>query len=1107
MELSAQDFPPLSSPSLMGQPPVLPSGSYAENLSAPAAKTTSFPMSFFSPAPKLSFRANYWDASIWNLSLLGYSIGPRPYYERLLAAMKKIWSIKGISRIASYIGVPISVDSLTANRTRLTFARTPIPDIPVKVPPALPTSSPAKDHPLPNLNFPLDDASCSELPSPSSRLLPTNVPITNMFASLQTEENEPPPQDPPREDDLPDHSLSQTQTSTDCSSSDQHLSSKVKTKSPKETKKGKPKTLIHGTFLAGSAPSIQVSVVYASNNVIDRQKLWDDLRNVAPPLDHPWIIMGDFNCYRFDYEKAGGNPPSQSSLGELNKCIFYCGVQDLASVGLFYTWFNQRIDMPIHIKLDRILLNSFWDEVILAFSRPLDRSPISDFYQSLRILKNALKGKNWSSSNFLSKAILDVKNSQSRCLYDLQSNPLCQDLNSTLKGINKQLAFLQSAWSSWMSQCAKAYWLTKEEDDMGFLFAKIKVRKNRNILREITTEQGYFSSQSAMAEAIINHFSSLFNSPNTVVWDVDSIPVGKLVPTEMQSFLLAPVTDVEIKKVVFSGKTDAAPGPDGFSFEFYRKTWHLPISLCNVFYKVVAKLLANKLKEVLPLIIHDNQVGFIAKRCSSDDIILAADLLREFKVGSNLFCAKLNIWKAFDSLSRDFLLHRLRMKGFPEPFIKWIKGCISDVYFSVCINGSLEGFFKSSSGLRQGCPLSPLLFCIAMDGLSCCLQPNLFKGISCNGMTVNHLLYADDLLVFGKAEEDNVLILLNALNCFAKASNLCVNPTKSSILFAKDVNSSYIITDLLGIHQSSSFLTYLGLLISPSRLKFSHFQPLLSRVSALLAGWKVKFLSFAGRLQFLKFTIANTIAYWIRGAIIPKSCAIYSDARLSFANVGNFIINDGWFLPDFLPPDVKEAILDIHIMKKPALMWEGSCIPSFKQFTNHFYSSLENVQWHDFIWHKRSSLKFACFTWMALIGKLKCADILIRKGINVIADCAFCKSHRESHHHLFFECDFTFTVLVLVLPLFQSFLLRPNLLMAVEFLDSSIIFASFEKNLCFSIMACTVYHIWRERNNRRFSNAWQSPVTVADGIKAIIRKKVKSWKNVDQLKQIYSSIF
>ncbi|PKU80900.1 Putative ribonuclease H protein [Dendrobium catenatum] len=762
---------------------------------------------------------------------------------------------------------------------------------------------------------------------------------------------------------------------------------------------------------------------------------------------------------------------------------------------------------------------------------------------------------------------------QSDILIDLQTSPLSADLNYKLKLVNAKLAYLHSSWTSCISQRAKAYWLTKGEDDLGYLYSKIKSRNNKNIIREITSVSGTFSSHSSISESIISHFNSLFNAPIAAVVEDYNIPVGKVIPSQLISLLTAPFLDEDIKKIVFSRKSIVAPDPDGFTFEFYKKTWHLrgpkmcraikiffttgflpratkataialipkglhashitdyrPISLCNVFYKVIAKLLANRMKIVLPHIIHENQVGFISKGNASDNIILAAELLREFKAGSNLFCAKLDVKKAFDSLSREFLFQRLKLKGFPDIFINWIKGCITDVYFSICVNGSLEGFFNSSSGLRQGCPLSPLLFCIAMDGLSSSLHSPHFSGLSFNGVDINHLMYADDLLVFGKSEVVNVNFLKNALYEFGRASNLHINPSKSSILFAKDTSSANDIAEILGIENLNTYLIYLGLPISPKRLNASHFQPLLDKVTALLAGWKVKFLSFAGRLQFLKFSISSTLAYWIRGSIIPKGCRslitklcskfmlhgniedrklhliawhniskpkscgglgilsfdafyyavicsfiwrwfnnpslaiswlkakyespfksssisaskfwkgicdvaskiktditfsvggncnfsfnwdpwmdglslgdIAYDARLNFKMVDGFILNGVWALPDFLSPQLSAVVLNVPIQEHSGITWAGSVNPTFKSFCNLFYSTLEEVDWHRFIWHKKSSLKFASYAWMTITHKLKCADVLIKRGMIVSAACSFCANMTENHNHIFFS--------------------------------------------------------------------------------------------------------
>lgn len=117
-------------------------------------------------------------------------------------------------------------------------------------------------------------------------------------------------------------------------------------------------------------------------------------------------------------------------------------------------------------------------------------------------------------------------------------------------------------------------------------------------------------------------------------------------------------------------------------------SWTLGQSLIAMFfYKIIAKIIANRMKDVMPFNIHQSQAGFIKERISTDNIVLASEILREFnsKAREKFFCAKLDIRKAFDNVSREFLISRLLGKGFPLQFVKWIGGCIKDVYF-LCVH-------------------------------------------------------------------------------------------------------------------------------------------------------------------------------------------------------------------------------------------------------------------------------------------------------------------------------------------------------------------------------------------------------------------------------------
>lgn len=179
-------------------------------------------------------------------------------------------------------------------------------------------------------------------------------------------------------------------------------------------------------------------------------------------------------------------------------------------------------------------------------------------------------------------------------------------------------------------------------------------------------------------------------------------------------------------------------------------------------------------------------------------------------------------------------------------FITCVKACTTDVHFSICINGALEGYFNSTSGLRQGCPLSPYLFSIIMDGFSASIDRatynSNFFGIDIGNCPISHLLFADDLLVFGKATASNAHTLSTILHQFTSVSGLNVNPLKSTILFSSNFSQAAEIYGILHINQSLNPIKYIGLPIHYKKLKNIDFQPLMQKISSFLDGWKAKIL-------------------------------------------------------------------------------------------------------------------------------------------------------------------------------------------------------------------------------------------------------------------------
>ncbi|CAM8885121.1 unnamed protein product [Rhodiola kirilowii] len=394
----------------------------------------------------------------------------------------------------------------------------------------------------------------------------------------------------------------------------------------------------------------------------------------------------------------------------------------------------------------------------------------------------------------------------------------------------------------------------------------------------------------------------------------------------MIDILNAPFSEIEVQEAIFQMYPTKAPGPDGFSAIFYKKSWPLlkekvtqsvlrmlsirkleeglnrtlitlipkcrnpkkvedyrPISLCNVSAKIVTKVLANRLKIILPRIISENQSAFVPGRLISDNILAAHELIHFINTRGRQrigYCAmKLDMAKAYDRVEWDFLEEMHKKMGFPEEWTELIMACVKSVSYTIRINEKISEEFRPERGLRQGDPLSPYLFLICAEWLAMKLrreqeEANL-RGIKIcrQAPEVSHLLFADDSVLFLRANLRNMANLKRILKVYEEISGQKVNVTKSEICFSRNVSTDLKkgICDELGMRQVSSFSKYLGLPVVFSNNKTDIFKFVVERMWQKVQGWKEQTLSMAGKETLIKSVLQAIPSFAMMCFKIPVS--------------------------------------------------------------------------------------------------------------------------------------------------------------------------------------------------------------------------------------------
>lgn len=271
----------------------------------------------------------------------------------------------------------------------------------------------------------------------------------------------------------------------------------------------------------------------------------------------------------------------------------------------------------------------------------------------------------------------------------------------------------------------------------------------------------------------------------------------------------------------------------------------MPIACGNVIYKIISKIMANRLAPLMSKIISNSQSAYVQGRSITDNIQLAQEIVRGYNVyrSQPKCCLKIDLRKAYDTISWSFLKEVLQGLRLPWIMVEWIMQCVTTTTFSLSIGGSLYGFIKGQRGIRQGDPISPYLFLMCMEYFH-----RLFARYArdrkfhfhcqCQALKITHLAFADDLMIFVKGDKPTVKITMDTLQEFSRTSGLHVNREKS-VMFTVGVydDKEVDLKRIVGFSEGKWPVKYLGVPLDTKNLLSTEYQPLINSICDIISAW------------------------------------------------------------------------------------------------------------------------------------------------------------------------------------------------------------------------------------------------------------------------------
>ena len=435
---------------------------------------------------------------------------------------------------------------------------------------------------------------------------------------------------------------------------------------------------------------------------------------------------------------------------------------------------------------------------------------------------------------------------------------------------------------------------------------QLKKEQNERIIKAIYLDNNVTYHPKEINKAFFEFYNELYKSQSAYSQEqLDQYLENKKLPKLSdldQQHLNSPFTKEEVLSTIKLMPTNKSPGPDGFSAEFYGEFWnelhpifmamvhnfchnrtlpqsmnlahitvlhkdgkdplycssYRPISLLDHDYKIITKLIAKRLEDILPKLINPDQSGFIKGRYSADNIRRLLNVINHLDTrGSPSLLLALDAEKAFDRVEWSFLFSILNKLNMGQNFVDWIKAIYKNPKAAVITNGTSSDFFALTRGTRQGCPLSSSLFATVVEVLASSVRDNInIKGLQIDNEEHKISLYADDIILYIKEPEQSLVHLYREIEQFGKYSGYKINFNKSHACLLH-MTPTDTMCNLYPFKWSPEGFKYLGVNITPrlENLHKENYDPLIEKIKSDLCKWSTLPLSLLGRINVIRMNV------------------------------------------------------------------------------------------------------------------------------------------------------------------------------------------------------------------------------------------------------------